>query len=84
MPHGGFIEVYRKVSLETCKLRDVKALYKLAMTGEIKNYIGIDSHHEPPLKPEIIIDTEKLNIDESVEKVLQTIGERRIIYNNNF
>ena len=58
MPHGDFIEIYCKASLETCERRDVKGLYKRAKAGEIKNYTGIDSPYELPVKPELVIDTE--------------------------
>ncbi len=49
LPQGDFVEVYCKASLETCEARDVKGLYKLARSGEIKNYTGISS---PPTAPE--------------------------------
>ena len=52
MPHGDFIEIYCKASLETCEMRDVKGMYKRARAGEIKNYTGIDSPYELPVNPE--------------------------------
>lgn len=79
MPHGHFFEVYCQASLETCESRDVKGLYKRARAGEIKNYTGIDSPYEAPEKPELIVDTERLSLDESVIKVLQMLQERGIV-----
>jgi adenylylsulfate kinase len=79
IPHGNFIEIFCKASLEICEERDVKGLYKSARAGEIKNYTGIDSPYEVPEKPELIVNTEKLSVDESVEKVMQTMVERGVI-----
>ena len=79
LPHGDFIEIYCKASLETCESRDVKGLYKLARAGKIKNYTGIDSPYEAPIKPEFIIDTEQLSIDESVKKVMRLLVEKGIL-----
>ncbi len=78
MPHGDFLEVYCKASLATCEQRDVKGLYKKARAGEIKNYTGIDSPYEEPLKPELVVDTEFLNLQDSVGKVMQLLQEREI------
>ena len=65
-----FIEVYIKCPLNTCEGRDVKGLYKKARSGEIKHFTGIDSPYEAPANPEITIDTEKLTVDESVDKII--------------
>lgn len=77
--HGNFIEIYCKASLETFEKRDVKGFYKLARAGEIKNYTGIDSSYEEPKKTELVIDTEQLSIEESVERVIQLLYSRVII-----
>ena len=69
MPEGDFIEIYCKASLEVCEGRDVKGLYKRARAGEIKNYTGIDSPYEIPKNPELIIDTDKESLEESVSKI---------------
>jgi adenylylsulfate kinase len=76
MPHGDFFEVYCKAALETCEARDVKGLYKKARTGEIKNYTGIDSPYEAPEKPELVVDTDALSIEESVNEVLKLLQAR--------
>jgi adenylylsulfate kinase len=76
MPYGDFFEVYCKAALETCEARDVKGLYKKARTGEIKNYTGIDSPYEAPEKPELIIDTDALSIEQSVNEILKLLQAR--------
>ena len=63
---GDFIEVYVKASLKTLEKRDVKGLYKKARLGEIKDFTGISSPYEVPVNPNMTIDTEKNNIEESV------------------
>ena len=79
VPHGDFLEIYCKASLETCEERDVKGLYKKARSGEIKNYTGIDSPYEPPNNPELVVDTETLTLEESAEMVLNLLHARGII-----
>jgi adenylylsulfate kinase len=76
MPHGDFFEVYCKATLETCESRDVKGLYKKARAGEIKNYTGIDSPYEAPEKPELVVDTDALSIEQSVNEVLRLLQAR--------
>ena len=62
-----FTEVYVKCSIQECETRDPKGLYKKARKGEIKHFTGIDQPYEEPQNPEIIIDTNKLSIDEAVQ-----------------
>lgn len=68
-----FVEVYVKASLEVCEKRDVKGLYKKARRGEIKGFTGIDSPFEIPENPFVTIDTEKMSLDESLERLLEKI-----------
>lgn len=70
MPEGDFIEVYCDCSLETCERRDVKGLYKKARAGIIKNYTGISSPYERPEWAEIVVDTDRLTVNESAELIL--------------
>jgi adenylylsulfate kinase len=79
MPYGDFIEIYCKASLETCEKRDVKGLYKKARAGKIDNYTGIDSPYEEPGKTEIEIETDRLNLKDSVQLVMQLLIKRNII-----
>ncbi|AFZ21095.1 adenylyl-sulfate kinase [Allocoleopsis franciscana] len=65
-----FMEVYVNAPLEVCESRDVKGLYALARSGEIKNFTGIDDPYEEPLNPEVICYTAKESIEESVGKVI--------------
>ncbi len=72
-----YIEVYAKCSLETCENRDPKGLYKKAREKVITNFTGIDSPYEVPNKSEVIIDTDSLTIEESVEKIIDFLVDNR-------
>lgn len=71
-----YIEVYVSTSLEACEDRDVKGLYDKARQGIIKNFTGIDSVFETPQNPAIIIPTEGLTVEESVQKLYDFIIEK--------
>ena len=79
IPNGDFIEIYCKARLETCEARDIKGLYKRARAGEIKNYTGISSPYEVPENPELIIDTDKEEIKESVSRIVNYLQTQSII-----
>lgn len=68
-----FIEIYVSTSLEECEKRDVKGLYRKARNDEIPNFTGISSPYEVPENPDIIIDTERKTIEESVDYIMDKI-----------
>lgn len=70
-----FVEIYVKASLEVCESRDVKGLYAKARAGEIKGFTGIDDPYEEPLNPEIICDTDRESVADSVKTVLSKLEE---------
>lgn len=70
-----FIEVYVKCSLPECEKRDPKGLYKKARNGEIKQFTGIDQPYEEPKSAEIVIDTNKLSVRESVEAITNYLNK---------
>src|SRR5688572_3326971 len=67
---GSFIEVFVKCPLDVLIERDVKGLYKKALAGEIKNFTGVSDPYEDPLHPEIVVETDKESIEESVQKII--------------
>lgn len=79
MPHGDFIEIHCYCPLEVCETRDVKGLYKRARNGEIKDFTGISSPYEAPVKPELKIDTNALSLKESTQKVISLLRDRYIL-----
>jgi adenylyl-sulfate kinase len=70
---GRFVEVYCKASIDALKKRDPKGLYEKALRGELKNFTGVDDPYEPPEHPEIVVETDKESIDESVNKIIRTL-----------
>ena len=54
-------------------------MYKKARLGKIKNFTGIDSPYEKPENPELVVDTEKLDLSQSVTKVMNFLNSRDII-----
>jgi adenylylsulfate kinase len=65
------MEVYVQCPLEVCEERDPKGLYQHARSGQLKHFTGIDSPYEEPVRPEVIVETDKLSIEECVLKILQ-------------
>jgi len=78
-PEGDFIEVHCDCSLEVCEARDVKGLYAKARAGLIPNYTGISSPYEPPENPEVRLKTDTETLEESVDKVMEYLRERRLL-----
>ncbi|MGH7492406.1 MAG: sulfate adenylyltransferase [bacterium] len=68
-----FVEVYVTAPLETLVQRDVKGLYQRALAGEISNFTGVSDPYEPPLSPEVIVETDKETVEISVNKVLRAL-----------
>ena len=68
-----FIEVYVSTPLEECERRDVKGLYKKAREGKIPNFTGISSPYEVPKNADLVIDTSKQSLEESVELILRAM-----------
>ena len=68
-----FIEVYVSTPIEECERRDVKGLYAKARRGEIKEFTGISAPFEAPEHPALSLDTSKLSLEESVNRLLELI-----------
>jgi adenylylsulfate kinase len=68
-----FIEVYMNSTLEVCEARDTKGLYAKARRGELKEFTGIDSPFEVPEHPDLELKTDKLSIDDTIQKALDYI-----------
>lgn len=74
-----FIEVFVDCSLDEAEKRDPKGLYKKARAGEIKNFTGIDDPYEAPGKPEIVLRSDQMSLEEEVNLLLDMLAERGII-----
>ena len=69
-----FIEVYVSTPLSECERRDPKGLYKKTRDGLILDMTGIHSPYEPPLKPELVIDTTDLDPYRAGEMILARLS----------
>jgi sulfate adenylyltransferase len=68
--YGDYIEVYVATPLSICEERDTKGLYAKARNGDIKGLTGVDDPYEPPVNPEIIINTNESTIEHSVKTII--------------
>lgn len=78
-PVERFIEIYVKCDLEICKERDPKGLYEKVKKGEIKEFTGIDAPYEIPIEPEIIVETNRNNLQEVVYEIIDELYLKGII-----
>lgn len=74
-----FIEIYIRCPLTVCEKRDIKGLYEKARKGEIKKFTGIDSPYESPDKPEVVVDTSVLSIDQCVGVIVDYLVRNNYI-----
>ena len=73
---GSFIEVYVKAPLEVCEARDPHGLYARAKRGEIKEFTGVSSAYEAPDMAEVVLETEKVSVEQSVSRLLALIDSK--------
>lgn len=78
-PDGNFIEVFVNTPQSVCEQRDVKGLYAKARKGEIKGFTGIDDPYEPPIDPEMTIDTVQKTPEESAEVILDYLEAQEFV-----
>jgi sulfate adenylyltransferase len=74
---GNFLEVYCSAPLDVCEQRDVKGMYAKARAavaaGKPMGFTGIDDPYEPPLNPEVTIDTGKLSVEQCVDAIIEKL-----------
>jgi len=76
MGPGDFLEAFVDARLETCEARDVKGLYQKARAGEIPEFTGISAPYEPPERPELVLDTNRQTVEESVGSLIGYLEEK--------
>jgi len=75
-----FVEIYLSTSLEECEKRDPKGLYVKARAGQIREFTGIDSPYEPPIAPQVSIDTSRLEIGAAVDQILRYLEDKGFLH----
>ena len=78
LPPGEFLEVFIDTSIEECRRRDPKGLYRKVDAGLIQNFTGVDAPYEPPLAPDIHVRTTTGSAEELVEQLLQELRRRAL------
>ena len=79
MQKAELIQVFVDTPLDVCEQRDVKGMYARARRGEITGFTGIDDPYEPPVSPEITLDTVKLTPEENARLILRYVQERGFV-----
>ena len=73
MAPGEFLEIFIDTPLAEAEARDVKGLYAKARSGQLKNFTGIDSPYEPPLDPDMRIDTTGMTPEEAADLIIERL-----------
>ena len=76
--NGDFIEIYCDASIEICKKRDTKGLYKKAFSGEILEFTGVSSPYQVPEKPDLTLNTGTVSLDKCIQLIIEEIRKRGI------
>ena len=72
-----FAEIHVKASCAACEARDVKGLYAKAAKGQVAHFTGRDSSFEEPQQADLVLDTERLSVEDAVSEVLEFLREKR-------
>jgi sulfate adenylyltransferase len=67
---GQFIMVYVDTPIAVCEQRDAKGMYARARRGEIKGFTGVDDPYEPPIDPEIILNTVECTPEDNARRII--------------
>jgi adenylyl-sulfate kinase len=70
-----FVEVYVSCPVEVCAQRDVKGLYEKAFRGEITGFTGVDDPYEPPASPEVVVETDRMDPEECLQRIVSKLDE---------
>ncbi|MCC7025012.1 MAG: adenylyl-sulfate kinase, partial [Thermomicrobiales bacterium] len=79
MGEDEFIEVFVDTPLSVCEQRDVKGMYAKARRGEIKEFTGISDPYEPPINPEITLDTVNNTPEENARRIMEELARRGFV-----
>jgi sulfate adenylyltransferase len=74
-----FVEVFVDTPLEVCEQRDSKGMYAKARRGEIKGFTGIDDPYEPPIAPEVTLDTVSSPAEQNARRVLEFLKQQGFV-----
>ena len=78
-----FVEVFVDTPIEVCEQRDAKGMYARARRGELKAFTGVDDPYEPPLSPEIRLETVHASVEENIGRIVEYLQKRGFLKENN-
>jgi adenylylsulfate kinase len=73
-----FVEVWLQCPVEVCRERDAKGLYARAARGGIARMTGVDDPFEEPLNPDLVVDTSKLSVAETTDRILKHLAQQHL------
>jgi adenylylsulfate kinase len=76
---GRFVEAFCDAPLDVCEARDPKGLYRRARALDVAEFTGVSSPYERPSSPELVIDTARLSVSESVDAVMAYLCARGFV-----
>ena len=79
MHDGSFIEVYVACPIDVLAARDVKGLYRKALAGEIQNFTGVSDPYEPPLSPDVVVQSDREGPAESAARIMDLLVSRGLV-----
>ena len=74
-----FVEVFVDAALESLMERDVKGLYRRALSGDLPHFTGVSDPYEPPLSPDVVVKTDGESIGTSVERILTALVKQGVL-----
>jgi sulfate adenylyltransferase len=74
-----FVEVFVDTPIDVCESRDFKGLYAKARRGEITGFTGIDDPYEPPISPEIQLDTVTHTPEQNAQIIIDYLLQQKLI-----
>jgi len=75
---AAFVEVYVSCAIAELVKRDSKGLYAKALRGEIQHFTGISDPYEPPLSPDILVESDRQSVEESIDTIVKSLEARQL------
>src|SRR5205085_7636149 len=76
---AGFVEVYVECPVRVLAARDVKGLYRKALSGEIERFTGVSDPYEEPRAPDVVVHTHEETAEASTARIIRELERRRLI-----
>jgi bifunctional enzyme CysN/CysC len=76
---GEFVEIFVDTPLATCEERDPKGLYKKARRGELQNFTGLDSPYEPPINPELTLNSTSETAADLADRIIEFMQQHGML-----